>query len=78
MVIEAARQAIRTNHWQPFSLVLTDGRRLPVEKSSYLAVSPTNRFVVYSSNEGFEIIRSELLKDISFDAMTPPGSSSAA
>ena len=62
-------RALRLAHpFRPFNLVLDDGRLLPVDKSYYLGMSPTKRFVTHSSvGGGFEVIRLERIRDVSFE-----------
>ena len=51
-MLEEVRSLIRAESYRPFTLVLNDGRRLPVEKPCYLGISPTNRFPVHSTEDG--------------------------
>ena len=77
-------RALRLAHpFRPFNLVLDDGRVLPVDKSYYLGMSPTKRFVTHSSvGGGFEVIRLERIRNVSFDnvhrepQMSPGGNGS--
>ncbi len=71
-------RTLRLAHpFRPFNLVLDDGRLLPVDKSYYLGMSPTKRFVTHSSvGGGFEVIRLERIRDVNFENVprrTPPG-----
>ncbi len=45
--------ALRLAHpFQPFTLVMKDGRRLPVSRAYFLAISPDRRSLVYSLDDG--------------------------
>ena len=59
--------------FRPFNLILDDGRVLPVDKPYYLGISPTKRFVVHSSvGDGFEVIRLEQIRGVSFENVFRP------
>ena len=67
MDIEQIRELRNANPFKPFNLILTDGRRLPVDKSYYLGFSPTKRFMTHSSiGGGFEVIRAGAVRDVDF------------
>ena len=53
MDIEQIRAARLAHPFKPFNLVLQDGRELLVDKPYYLGISPTKRFVVHASLDGF-------------------------
>ena len=53
MDVELIRAARLANPFKPFNLVLQDGRQLLVDKPFYLGISPTKRFVVHASLDGF-------------------------
>jgi hypothetical protein len=53
MDVEEIRAARLAHPFKPFNLVLDDGRELLVDKSYYLGISPTKRFVVHASLDGF-------------------------
>ena len=67
MTLERIRELKRANPFRPFNLVLVDGRKLPVEKSYYIGISPSKRFVTHSSLDGgYEVIRPEQVREIDF------------
>ena len=73
-MLEEIRSLIRAESYRPFTLVLTDGRRLPVEKPYYLGISPTNRFLVYSMEDGgFMRVAIADVKDVDFHVQPRPG-----
>lgn len=73
-MFEEIRSLIRAETYRPVTLVLTDGRRLPVEKPYYLGISPTNRFLVYSmEDDRFMRIAVADVENIDFDVQPCPG-----
>ena len=68
MDIERLRELRLAHPFRPFYLVMSDGRKLPVDKSYYLAISPTKRFAVHSSVDGgYEIIRPDQVSDVDYE-----------
>ena len=43
MTVDAIRTMRRASPFRPFRMIMRDGRDLPVERSSYLAISPNGR-----------------------------------
>ncbi len=68
MDIEEIRSARLARPFNPFNLVLVDGRELVVDKACYLTISPTRRFVTHSSSERFEGIPVERIRALRFVA----------
>jgi hypothetical protein len=66
MDIEDIRAARLAHPFRPFSLVLEDGRELPVERAGTLTISPTLRFVTHSSSEGWKSIVVEKVRSLRF------------
>jgi hypothetical protein len=67
MDIERIRDLRNAYPFKPFNLILTNGRKLPVDKSYYLGFSPTKRFMTHSSvGGGFEVIRPSEIRDVDF------------
>jgi len=57
MDIEKIRQLRNADPYQPFRLVMSDGRKLPVKKPYHLAISPIKTSLVHASARGgFEFI----------------------
>jgi hypothetical protein len=52
MDVAKIRELRTASPFKPFRLILRDGRELPVERSSFLAISPTNKAIAYASNRG--------------------------
>ena len=52
MTIEEIRALRLADPFKPFRLILVNGRELRVEKSYYLAISPTNKFLLFSTLAG--------------------------
>jgi hypothetical protein len=58
MNVEDIRKLRLADPFKPFRLVLGDGRSLPVERPSFLSISPVGGAVVHSSEKGgFELVR---------------------
>jgi hypothetical protein len=66
MDIEEIRAARLAHPFRPFSLVLEDGRELPVERAGTLTISPTRRFVTHSSPARLESIVVERIRSLKF------------
>ena len=51
--------SLRLAHpFRPFTLVMADGQRLPVVRSSHVAISPDRQGIVYPKpSGGFDILR---------------------
>ena len=68
MDIERIRELRLADPYKPFYLIMNDGRKLPVERAVYLALSPTKAFLVYSALEGgFDILRMKDVQDVVVD-----------
>ncbi|MBA3274092.1 MAG: hypothetical protein H0T11_09505 [Chthoniobacterales bacterium] len=68
MDIETIRTLRRADPFKPFRLLLQDGRKLSVERASFLAISPTGASVVYALEEGgFEILRVSQVREAVVD-----------
>jgi hypothetical protein len=58
----------RAEPFKPFNLVMKDGRNLPVERASYLAISPDRTKLVYAkTGGGFEILAVDHVADAVVD-----------
>ncbi len=69
MDIENIRTARRACPFQPFYLVMRDGRRLPVDKGYYLGIAPDDSFIVHASvGGGFERIHPQAVIELDFAA----------
>jgi hypothetical protein len=67
MDIERLRELRLAHPFRPFYLVMSDGRRLPVDEPYYLGISPTKRFAVHSSEGGgYEVVRPNQVSDVEF------------
>ena len=64
--------ALKLAHpFRPFTMVLADGRRLPIARSSAFAVSPSRRGVVYPKpTGGFELFTVDDIVSADVDVMT--------
>jgi hypothetical protein len=68
MDIEKIRELRNADPFKPFNLILKDGRKLPVDQSYYLGISPTKRFLSHSSiGGGFETFPPDAITDIDFE-----------
>jgi hypothetical protein len=68
MDIERIRELRLAHPFKPFNLVMSDGRKLPVDKPYYLAFSPTKRFMLHSSvGGGFERLQPDAIRDVDFE-----------
>ena len=68
MNIEKLRELRLAHPFKPFNLVLTNGRKLPVDKPYFLGISPTRAFIVHSSaGGGFERLPPEAVITVDFD-----------
>jgi hypothetical protein len=66
MDIEEIRAARLARPFRPFSLILEDGRELPVVRAGSLTFSPTKRFVTHSSSEGWKSVVVEEVRSLRF------------
>ncbi len=78
MKIDEIRKLRLADPFRPFRLILGDGRSLPVERPSFLSISPKGGTVVHSSVEGgFEFVRieriNEAIVDDSLNVVSEPG-----
>jgi hypothetical protein len=57
MDVRKVRELHSASPFKPFCLIMRDGRSLPVERPSYLGVSPNGLEITYARSEGgFEFI----------------------
>jgi hypothetical protein len=49
--------------FRPFELVMSDGKKLPVNKAYHLAISPDGRFLVYSAPKGVQFLATESVSE---------------
>ena len=64
MDLQKIRELRLANPFKPFRLVLRDGRDLPVERPSHLAVSPIGTSVVFALERGgFEQVKADDIQD---------------
>ena len=69
MNVEEIRRLRLAHPFRPFDLILNDGRRLPVDKPYFLAISPDRRAVMHASVDGgFEVIGPDRIRDVDFIA----------
>jgi len=67
MDMEVIRELRNAWPFKAFNLVLTDGRKLPIDQSYYLSFSPTKKFMVHSSvGGGIEMVLPEVVRDVDF------------
>lgn len=67
MDVDRIRELVRASPFRPFNLVLVDGRKLPVDKPYFLAVSPDGRLLSHSSLDGgFERLVPQRVADVDF------------
>ena len=65
---EKLRALIRAYPFKPFNLVMADGRKLPVDKPYFLAMSEDGRLLIHSSLDGgFERFGVNRVRDVDFD-----------
>jgi hypothetical protein len=65
MDAEIIRQRYRAAPFRPFSIVLNNGKKLPVDQPYYLMISEDGRLLVHSSLDGFfEKIAAETIREI--------------
>jgi hypothetical protein len=68
MDVEQIRKLRLADPFRPFRLILGDGRNLPVERPSFLSISPKGGTVVHSSlRGGFEFVRVDQIRDAVVD-----------
>jgi hypothetical protein len=53
MKIDEIRALRRADPFEPFHLVMLDGRKLPVDRAHYLAISPDGMLVAHASVDGW-------------------------
>lgn len=68
MILEQLRKAYRTHPFRPFTICLTDGRKVPVLHPEYLSVSPgaTRTFIVWGQGEDYDVVDLLLVKSLQF------------
>ena len=68
MDVERIRQLRRADPFKPFNLVLTDGRKLPVDEANALLISPSGRVLVFQTLDSwFEQLPPAAVADIDFN-----------
>lgn len=68
MDVQDIRKLRLADPFKPFRLILGDGRNLPVERPSFLSISPKGGTVVHSSlTGGFEYVRVDEIRDAVVD-----------
>ncbi len=68
MNVDDIRKLRLADPFRPFRLVLRDGRVLPVERPSFLSISPKGGTVVHSSERGgFEFVRVAEIQEANTD-----------
>jgi len=68
MNTEEIRKLRLADPFVPFRLEMADGRSLPVERPSYLAISPTGKSLTYASLEGgFEFLTPDAIRSADID-----------
>lgn len=65
MTSEQIRRVLNAQPFQPFTVHLADGRKLPVTHQEFLALAPSGRtMIVYELNDSFHIIDLLLVTDL--------------
>jgi hypothetical protein len=68
MDLDIIRNHADTRPFKPFNLVLDDGRKLPVERPSHIAISPDGKRMAHSSIDGgFEHLEPSRVVSIDFE-----------
>ena len=68
MEVDQIRALRRADPFQPFNLVLRDGRRLPVDRAHYLAISPDGELLAHASVDGwFERVPPSAVAGVDFN-----------
>jgi hypothetical protein len=71
--IEQIRKVHEAEPFRPFNMHLADGRRIPVPRREFLAISPSGRTVaVFLPDESFEIVDLFLVTDLEFNRGSGP------
>ena len=52
MEVDQIRALRRADPFEPFNLVLRDGRKLPVDRAHHLAISPDGELLAHASVDG--------------------------
>ncbi|MDO8631145.1 MAG: hypothetical protein Q7R41_11695 [Phycisphaerales bacterium] len=75
MTIDRLRKAVRAEPFKPFTISLTDGRRLYVRHPEFILVPPeaSRTFVIAESGEDYSIIDLLLVTSIDFAGRKMPG-----
>ena len=67
MEVDQIRALRRADPFEPFNLVLRDGRRLPVDRAYYLAISPDGELLAHASVDGgFEWFPPSIVNGVDF------------
>ncbi|HOC00835.1 MAG TPA: hypothetical protein PKM43_19055 [Verrucomicrobiota bacterium] len=80
MDIQAIREALHRQPFEPFSIRLADGRSLPVPHPDFVALGP-RRIVVVAEDDSWSVIEPLLIVSLDQNgarSATPRGSSSAS
>jgi hypothetical protein len=68
MDIAKIREARLATPFKPFRLIMQNGKDLPVERASYLAISPNGRRLAYAAmTGGFEFLTVDDVVDVIVD-----------
>ena len=63
MKIDPVRKARMAQPFQPFAMVLVDGRSVSVAQPEFLAISPSGRVLaVYQPDDSFEVVELRQVK----------------
>jgi hypothetical protein len=78
MEVDQIRALRRADPFQPFNLVLRDGRRLPVDRAHYLAISPDGELLAHASVDGgFEWFPPAIVTGVDFNIAAGRGREAA-
>ena len=57
MKIDEIRKLLHANPFQPFTIHVADGDRIPVKHEDFVALAPTGRqMIVYLSNGDYQVV----------------------
>jgi hypothetical protein len=71
MNVEKIRELRRALPFKPFNLVLSDGRKLPVDQPNALAIAPDGKMLAFQTLDNwFEQVAPERVADVDFDVNT--------
>jgi hypothetical protein len=68
VTIDSIRAVRLASPFKPFRMIMRDGRDLPVERSSYIALSPNGKSLAYAAPKGgFEFLRIDDVAEVVVD-----------